>query len=73
MRITIKDLEMQVNRINELTNSPKDYYTLEAAYGGYKLASKHGSVDVTTGYRPKKDLYYEIVAFIKGLEVGLSK
>ncbi len=51
-RITMSDLEYQVNRINELTNSPLEYtdntvvyfkanighHCLDGAYGGWKLA-----------------------------------
>ena len=51
-RITMANLEYQVNRINELTNSPLEYsdktashfkanighYCLNGAYGGLKLA-----------------------------------
>jgi hypothetical protein len=83
-RITRKDLELLVSRINEATNSPLTYsdkrfkphighYHLSGAYGGLKLVrtmSESGEIkDITkTGYTTKRELYNEMSAFLRGIE-----
>jgi hypothetical protein len=90
MRVTTKDLETVINRINAMTgNKPEAYtqtdngykanvgtYVLDGAYGGWKLqqiVNFHGAVtNITTGYVPKRELYNQMQAFIKGFEVANS-
>lgn len=79
-RITEKDLNIMVKRLNRLTGygeSPSystiGAYTLDHAYGGVSLhqyANESGAVhDVfRCGHIPKKDLYHRICAFINGIE-----
>lgn len=77
MRITQKDLERQVNTINELTDNPKGYekgsYILDYAYGGVKLAKivndAGGQTNISNGgYGTKRELYNFMNGFILGLE-----
>ncbi len=46
-------------------------YCLDSAYGGHRLVkiinSGGGQTDITSGYISKKDLYYQINAFIDGV------
>ena len=46
-------------------------YYLSGAYGGWKLEQVvnegGGCTSITNGFVPKKDLYYEMQAFISGL------
>ena len=48
------------------------HYYLDGAYGGWKLVrivSEGGGIrDITPGYVPKKELYYQMQAFLSGLE-----
>lgn len=49
------------------------HYHLDSAYGGYKLVQTDndgGGIHVITesGYTTKKNLYYELRAFLRGLE-----
>ena len=81
-RVTEKDLNIIVSRLNQLTGygrSP-DYsvigsYTIDYAYGGvslHKYCNEHGAVsDVfRCGHIPKRDLYHRICAYIDGIEAG---
>ena len=47
-------------------------YHLAGAYGGWKLEQMcetgSGVKDVTFGYVPKRELYYQLRAFLAGLE-----
>jgi len=50
-------------------------YYLAGAYGGWKMericGDGHGSMDpLNTGYVSKRDLYNQLAAFIRGLEVN---
>jgi hypothetical protein len=90
MRVTTKDLEAVISRINAMTgNKPEAYtqtdngykanvgtYVLDGAYGGWKLqqiVNEHGAVtNITTGYVPKRELYHQMQALIKGFEVANS-
>ena len=70
-RITTKQLEGQIEYINEITES-KYTYTLEGAYGGYKLCvrTERGLSDMLyTGFTTKKNLYNNLRSFIQGLEI----
>jgi hypothetical protein len=81
-RITEKDLQALVNRINELTDQPnKPYgdnganvgnYHLDFAYGGVRLAqitNKGGGITCPLGlsFLTKRELNYKLTAFISGL------
>ena len=87
-RITQKDLESIVNRINRTANMPMNAYTREGdrnvanvghyyvsgAYGGVQLlqiVNEAGGVrTITSGYCPKRELYYQMHAFLRGLETA---
>jgi hypothetical protein len=79
MRITQKDLEAVLKRINsnagfegEKLYSTPGAYCLDGAYGGWKLAqyvNEHGGQrDITCGFCSKKELYYNMQAFLSGME-----
>lgn len=81
MRITQKDLEAVCARINAATCSPvKPYidgvaqignFHLSGAYGGWalhRMSNLGGGVHaIIDGYRPKKELYEKMHAFLSGL------
>ena len=77
MRIKQKDLEDLVGIINIIKgfDNPKysevGSYVLAYAYGGVQLqkyTNTSGGVNtITSGFVPKKELYYQIRAFIEGL------
>lgn len=71
-RITQKDLDLQVERLNDLTNN-KLGYTLGYAYGGVRLERAHkgllGAIDILPR-TTKKEQYYLIVAYIHGIEIA---
>lgn len=85
MRINQSHIETLVDRINIATGSPvapwtdrkanTGNYHIDYAYGG---ASLHHMVDangcvsdvLSCGHIPKKELYYRMQAFLKGLKVG---
>lgn len=82
-RITDKQLESLVDRINELTDSPmQPWIDGKAQIGNYHLSYAYGGVclhrmfntggGVTTplvhGHVPKRELYNAMWAFIEGLE-----
>jgi hypothetical protein len=83
-RITQKDLEEQVQYINELAGTPQEPHTptsggcyhLDYAYGGVKLVQicKDGSSAIRTisrdGFDTKRKLYDFMVSFAYGLEVS---
>ena len=82
MRVTQKDLECLVERLNVAAgfNNPKystvGSYTLSYAYGGVSLhqyTSKHGAVrDVfSSGHITKKDLYNRLRAYLEGMSENL--
>lgn len=77
-RITQKDLESVLSRINKVKgfgDKPKystpNSYGLDGAYGGWKLVQyvndKGGERNITHGYLPKKELYYQMQAYLNGL------
>lgn len=78
MRITSKDLEILVNKLNVEANTLLEYpkighYCLSCAYGGYslhQLVNEKGAVrDVfTCGHIKGKELYQMIYAYILGLQ-----
>lgn len=83
IRISEKDLQGMVDRLNRVTNSPATYsgkdganvghYTLGMAFGGYQLqrvTSKGGACTTPLGggYCTKKELYEKVYTFICGIE-----
>lgn len=84
-RITEKHLQAMVNRLNKLTNSPTEYmtngkinvgyYHIDYAYGGVQLVrtmNEGGGVTcpLSNGHMPKRELYDQIWAFIRGIELA---
>ena len=82
MRVTKTMLENKVDHLNNVTDSPRKYFTsdgisidhfcLSGAYGGYELqrtCNNGGGVrtPLNTGHIPKKELYNLISAFIDGI------
>lgn len=68
MSITIKDLERIVSTLN--AEVPNMDYSLECAYGGFKLTSHDRSKDTSTiGFSSKRDLYDWIVAYLEGIRL----
>ena len=86
MRITEKDLNKAVERLNKLTGSPETYmnedrmtnighFCIDHAYGGVQLQQvcncSGGVRDVlNSGFVPKKELYALIHALIAGYELA---
>jgi hypothetical protein len=81
MRITRKQLQSVVDRINAITNSPSEPYTrqedgslkenkgcffLSGAYGGWCIY-RDGSQVIWSGHIPLRDAYEQAHAFIRGL------
>lgn len=78
-RITQAHLEGVLRRINRTAgfgDNPKystpGAYCLDYAYGGVKLAQYcnegGGQRDITCGFNPKKETYYQMLAYCSGLE-----
>ena len=67
-RITVKDLERQIERLNRIAGPG---YELDMAYGGYRLW-KGGRGPLNCGYTTKRDLYNRINTYIEGLELGIT-
>ena len=80
MRITQKDLENKIHRLNQMAgfDSPPEYsaigaYTLDYAYGGVQLhryTNVHGGVtDIfRQGFMTKRELWNLICAYETGME-----
>ena len=83
MRITVGLLERKVAYLNKVLGYPNTRYNtdgnlnvgtymLDMAYGRYSLEkalSGNGVKDVfDLGHMPKRELYYLIVAYMKGIE-----
>lgn len=51
-------------------------YMIDMAYGGYKLVrieNEAGGIrSITSGYIPKRELYYHMQAFLAGVEASKS-
>lgn len=82
MRINESDLKAVIDRLNRMTDSPMEPYSgpgkanignyhLSCAYGGYalhRMTSTGGGIrDIFGGHSPKKELYYNIHAYISGM------
>ena len=78
MRITQRDLEIKVGRLNNMAgfDNPKystvGAYCLDYAYGGvqlHKYVNESGGItDIfRCGYMPKRELYHLICAYETGL------
>jgi len=86
-RITLKNLEAVVDRINNALDRPMTPWTkttanignfhLYGAYGGYALhemISEGGGVnDIFGGYMTKRELWEKMHAFLRGVNVSKSK
>lgn len=82
MRVTIKDLQILVDQLNQITGhdagnnrTSVGTYVISGAYGGHKLdqiVSDSGGVRhiTRTGYTTKRDLYYQISAYMDGVTAG---
>lgn len=81
-RVTEKQLQAVVDRINRITNSPVEPYIngkaqpgnfhLSFAYGGvclHRMGNESGGVSspLSIGHVPKRELYNLMQAFISGL------
>ena len=81
-RITEKQLQAVVDRINRITNSPAEPYIngkaqvgsyhISYAYGGvclHRIANEGGGVSspLSSGHVPKRELYNLMQSFISGL------
>ena len=66
MRVYKKDLLNKVDEINNILNT--NIFGLSGAYGGYKLTTSTGRDVLLTGFTNKKDLYYNLTSYIRGLE-----
>ena len=65
-RITVKDLDSAVIHLNTMLGlkmGDEGSFCLQGAYGGWQLQRRMGSgvIAVTTGYRPKRELYRTII------------
>jgi len=64
-RVSRKQLEAL---IDELNRGSRGRYKLGGAYGGWKLEQTYtdtsGRSDVTYGYAPKKELYYNLLGIL---------
>jgi hypothetical protein len=84
-RVTEKDLQAIVDRINRITGSPSaPYIDGKAQIGNYHLSHAYGGValhrmyndaggvtsPLSTGHIPKRELAGLMYAFINGLEVA---
>ena len=75
-RITEKDLEAVVNRLDRITNSPMESYSkspmgnaIKAQIGNYHLSWAYGGVTtpLNCGYVSKRELYNLIQSYISGI------
>jgi len=72
VRVTKKDIDVAIERLNELT---KNKYYVQGAYGGYQLVrlvngvdTRDGVENIGYGFIPAKDFYYLINAMCRLLE-----
>jgi hypothetical protein len=74
-RITVKDLDSAVINLNTMLGfkmGAEGSFCLQGAYGGWQLQRYRGSgiESVTTGYRPKRELYEKILDIQYGVREG---
>ena len=87
-RITNKDLERLALQINEATNSPKvcwengkanvGCYHISGAYSGvslHRVCNEGGGIStvLATGYIPKRELFHEMTAFLRGIYTAKNR
>ena len=63
-RISQKDLELSIKRLNEVS---KRTYILDGAYGGWKLSVQEKGTcqsDVSLGFGSKSEVYYIVQAIL---------
>ena len=78
MNITLDNLKAVVGRINKAVGNPDPrsigHYYVDNAYGGWMLVQIDntfgGISNITTGYRSKRELYDQLLAFLKGVEAA---
>ena len=85
MRTTMKELVLSVRHLNSAMGFPDDApsaigvnsrpgsYFLQGAYGGWQLQRLHpdgGTISVTSGYRPKRELNALVNAILYGVFEG---
>lgn len=71
MRISIDDLRYLLKRLNELTSADAFPYCFYRAYGSIgldKIVNDGGGCKTIFGLTSKKELYYQLKAFIEGIE-----
>ena len=87
-RVTIKQIESQINYLNKITGNPEHpwkregnhnkaqigNYHLSQAYGGvclHQIVNTGGGVrtPLSPGHVPRRDLYNQLTAFIRGIEL----
>ena len=72
MRVSIEDIRYLLKILNELTSKDKYPYQLYLAYGSYgleKVINDGGGCRTIFGLTTKKELYNQMSAFIKGIEL----
>ena len=70
MRISMDDLRYLLKELNELTNEDKYPYVFYRAYGSIalcKIVNDGGGERTIFHLTTKKDLYYQMRAFISGI------
>ena len=75
--ITMKMLNHAVSRLNEVmeTVQGKNEYLLSGAYGGWQLGQREGLGvrSITTGFRPKREVYDFVCAVVYGARTHQDK
>ena len=82
-KITLKDLKVQAEFLNEITGSPKEpdtgspewetnegHYYISGSYGGHCLARKGGTFPLGQNHVPKREAHGLIRAYIAGIHEG---
>lgn len=71
MRVSVNELKIAVAQLNARvgTTPYKDEYFLQGAYGGWQLMrrSGQGAISVTSGFRPKRELFEAISYMMVGI------
>lgn len=69
MRVTAKQLEEICKKVNNLVGV--DHYSIESAYGGYRLESDNGKTNpLSMGFVPARECYATIQAYLYGFAAG---
>ena len=76
MSVSIEDLRYLLKRLNELTNADEHPYCLYRAYGRIgldKIVNDGGGCKTIFNLTTKKELFYQMRAFIQGIEQERAK